>query len=484
MALTGTTNAEKIWNYCLNKGFTEFGAAGVLANADAESALNPKNLQDSYQRSLGYDDNTYTNAVDNGTYTHFVNDSAGYGLCQWTYFTRKQALQLYAKSRGVSIGDLEMQLDFMYKELSESYRSVLNTLKTATSVSEAVVPMMLKYEAPHDQSASAQNKRISLGNKYHAQFTGAQAQKLTPSMGYYTFPKGISVQLSEHFSSLEFDCHGVGCCSQTIVNEKLVDYLEKIRVHFNAPVSITSPYRCPIHNSSVGGAVGSRHGKGDAADIVVKDVAPREVAKYAESIGIKGIGLYETANDGFFVHIDTRDYKSFWYGQAEKPVTTFGGSPVTVTPNVPTNMTNAGALNTILDFGDIGDAVKTLQEKLITLGYTCGKGGADGIFGDDTYKAVKKFQSAANITSDGIVGYMTQKAIDIALESLSKAELSSKKVKVTAQLLNVRSGAGMNYAIKGRVTKNSVLEVVEEKSGWLRISEPSGWISEKYVSDV
>jgi uncharacterized protein YcbK (DUF882 family) len=49
----------------------------------------------------------------------------------------------------------------------------------------------------------------------------------------------------------------------------------------------------------------------------VKGVAPREVAKYAESIGIKGVGLYETSVDGHFTHIDTRTSKSFWYGQSE-----------------------------------------------------------------------------------------------------------------------------------------------------------------------
>ncbi|MGN1342286.1 MAG: D-Ala-D-Ala carboxypeptidase family metallohydrolase [Bacilli bacterium] len=87
-----------------------------------------------------------------------------------------------------------------------------------------------------------------------------------------------------------------------------------MREHFNAPITITSAYRCLTHNSRVGGATGSRHTKGDAADIVVKGVSPKTVAQYAESIGIKGIGLYETSADGFFTHIDTRTTKSFWYG--------------------------------------------------------------------------------------------------------------------------------------------------------------------------
>ena len=133
-------------------------------------------------------------------------------------------------------------------------------------------------------------------------------------MATNTYKKGQGIKLSTNFTSNEFDCHGSGCCSSTLINPELVKYLQKIREHFNTPITITSGYRCITHNSRVGGATGSRHTKGDAADIVVKGVSPREVAKYAESIGIKGIGLYETSADGFFVHIDTSTTKSFWYG--------------------------------------------------------------------------------------------------------------------------------------------------------------------------
>ena len=58
-------------------------------------------------------------------------------------------------------------------------------------------------------------------------------------------------------------------------------------------------------------------------------MAPAEIAKYAESIGILGIGLYETNRDGHFVHIDTRTTKAFWYGQKQAKRTTFGGSKST-----------------------------------------------------------------------------------------------------------------------------------------------------------
>lgn len=147
-------------------------------------------------------------------------------------------------------------------------------------------------------------------------------------MAIKTYAKGSNTKLSANFNSSEFDCHGSGCCSSTLVDDKLVTYLQQIREHFGKPLNISSGYRCATHNKNVGGATNSRHAKGQAADIYITGVTPAEIAKYAESIGILGIGLYETNSDGFFVHVDTRETKSFWYGQNEASRTTFGGTTV------------------------------------------------------------------------------------------------------------------------------------------------------------
>ena len=148
-------------------------------------------------------------------------------------------------------------------------------------------------------------------------------------MAIKTYRKGVKTRLSENFESTEFDCHGRGCCSQTKIDDRLIEYLQNIHDHFGKPVLVRkhSGYRCPKHNAAVGGAKGSKHLYGMAADFSIKGVAPAEIAKYAESIGILGIGLYETAKDGFFVHIDTRTEKSFWYGKAQLHRDTFGGAP-------------------------------------------------------------------------------------------------------------------------------------------------------------
>lgn len=170
MSLKGSNNAEKIWNYLINKGLTKFGAAGLMGNLKAESGLNPINVENKYEKTLGLTDESYTRAVDNGTYNNFVKDAAGYGLAQWTYWNRKQNLLNFAKSRGVSIGDLEMQLDFLYRELSTSYGSVLNILKTASTIQAASDIVLMQFERPADQSNAAKNKRASYGQIYYEQF--------------------------------------------------------------------------------------------------------------------------------------------------------------------------------------------------------------------------------------------------------------------------------------------------------------------------
>lgn len=167
-------NEQLIWNYFKSHGLNDFGIAGLMGNLYAESGLNPKNLQQTYERKLGYSDDSYTDAVDHGIYTNFVKDSAGYGIAQWTFWSRKQALFSFAKSREKSIGDLNMQLDFLMKELREGYIGVLNTLCNATSVLEASNEVLFRFERPANQDESVQAKRCAFGQRYYDLFANRQ----------------------------------------------------------------------------------------------------------------------------------------------------------------------------------------------------------------------------------------------------------------------------------------------------------------------
>ena len=289
-------------------------------------------------------------------------------------------------------------------------------------------------------------------------------------MSVKNYAKSKSTSLSKNFKSTEFDCHGKGCCSATKIDEALVEFLQKIRDHFNKPVHISSGYRCEIHNAkpSVGGATGSRHTKGQAADIVVEDVEPAEVAKYCESIGVKGIGLYEKKDCGDdFVHIDTRSSKSFWYGHKQVYRSTFGG-----TIEEKKEETKKKEQKSYLSKGSTGQRVSDLQTKLNSLGFDCGY--VDGIFGSKTQSAVYAFQRERNIQQDGIVGPQTEAELNA---------FTPYKARVTTAL-NLRSGPSTKYGVVTVLSKNGVYTISYEKDGWGRLKSKQGWVSLKYMEKV
>lgn len=168
---TGSVADEKtIWNFLMVYIDNEYGVAGLMGNLYAESALRSNNLQQSYETKLGYNDTTYTAAVDNGSYDNFVKDAAGYGLAQWTYWSRKQAMLEFHQSKKKSIGDLQTQLEFLIKELSGSYKGVWSDLKNATSILDASNSVLLKFERPANQGESVQKKRAEYGQKYYDKY--------------------------------------------------------------------------------------------------------------------------------------------------------------------------------------------------------------------------------------------------------------------------------------------------------------------------
>lgn len=174
---TGTSEMTEadIYAYFKAQGMTDCGVAGLMGNLYAESGSRADNLQNSFEKKLGMDDETYTAAVDSGAYGNFVRDSAGYGLAQWTFWSRKQALLSFAEEKGASIGDAWMQCEFLMKELTESYRTVLAVLKSAETVRQASDAVLLGFERPADQSISVQEKRAAYGETYLGRYAGKNA---------------------------------------------------------------------------------------------------------------------------------------------------------------------------------------------------------------------------------------------------------------------------------------------------------------------
>ena len=218
-----SSNQDKIWEYFKNQGFSDAGVAGIMGNLEAESSYWPNNLEGLANTKSGFSDAQFTAAVDNGSISRaeFISSDRfgvckspigkeyGYGLAQWTYTTRKAALYDYAKSRGVSIGDLNMQLDFMMREMSASLKSYL---RTATDVSDACVRFHNIYEGSADTEsmiAGRVAKAKNVYNKYASIHNGNNLSTVAISDGLYVLESKLdSTKAIDVFaSSMESDAN-------------------------------------------------------------------------------------------------------------------------------------------------------------------------------------------------------------------------------------------------------------------------------------
>ena len=153
----------------------------MLGNMQAESALRANNVQDGY----GYTDEGYTAKVDSGQ-LNFI-DSIGYGLCQWTYGPRKLKLLQFARQRGVSIGDEDMQVDFCINELRTEYPKLWLYLCDCKGVAPAADKICEEYERP---AVNNFGPRREAANSFYMQFGGITGETIPQSPSETAPPEG------------------------------------------------------------------------------------------------------------------------------------------------------------------------------------------------------------------------------------------------------------------------------------------------------
>jgi peptidoglycan hydrolase-like protein with peptidoglycan-binding domain len=388
---------EKIWSFLKQKGLNDYACAGVEGNLFCESRCKTNNLENAYEKKFGMSDDEYTAKVDSGEYSNFVHDCAGYGLAQWTYWSRKKGLYDLCKERKVSIADLDAQLDFLWYEMSRN-GTLMNALMSSKSVYEASTIFMVVFENPADQSDSAKQKRANVSQRFYDQYvnkaisssgnittqmSGYDYIEITNGVGTYSKAKQgncfftIDGRVS-NFQVREYACNDGS--DEILIDGELVRRDQGLRDKFGV-TTFNSAYRTPAYNAKVGGVPNSQHVYGKATDTVCRGATPLEVAMTAEAWGMGGIGLYTT-----FTHIDTRDGKSRWDNRSGKQV-------------------GVSTFFKTIRFGSTGEYVRICQRALNLKD--------DGIFWSGTEKAVKEFQSTHTdemgnpLEVDGIVGTKT-----------------------------------------------------------------------------
>lgn len=168
---------QRIWDGLMSDIHNEYGVAGLMGNLVAESGLIPYRVQGDFTTGYSYSI-TYTNYVDSGVvseydFVHNGPNGGGYGLAQWTYYTRKQALYNMKQSMGVSIGSVELGIAYLLHELKTGYIGVYETLRTATTIRIASDKVLHDFESPSDQSEEVEIYRASLGQDVYNEYSGS-----------------------------------------------------------------------------------------------------------------------------------------------------------------------------------------------------------------------------------------------------------------------------------------------------------------------
>ena len=144
-------SAGRIFDRLVSAGMTETGAVAMLCNMQAESGLKASIAQRGQTRLT---DEQYTQAADSDA-IDFVRDGVGYGLCQWTYFSRKAGLLSWAKEHGSSVGAEAMQVDFCIHELKTDFPALWDFLCRTDELYTAVSRVCGEYERPAVNNADA-----------------------------------------------------------------------------------------------------------------------------------------------------------------------------------------------------------------------------------------------------------------------------------------------------------------------------------------
>lgn len=477
-------DARKIWDYLLERIGNPYGTAGMMGNLQAESGLNPRNLQNSFEAKLGYTNDSYTEAVDSGKYGGFVFDGAGYGLAQWTYWSRKTRLLAMARERGTSIGDLDTQLDVLWAELQAS-TAVLRGLQSAQSVREASDIVLTKYERPADQSEAVKTKRAAYSQRYYDQFAGGkdmavkigsaridenghakggkagdQTGKEVSTQSWYKHSKGWRVFRAKNPGVAEKIAQDM----QWACNNKNIGYDQNQR---GTLYSVSKPlgFNCSKVTTKC---------ETDCSALV------RVCCAYA------GVDLpnFRTTDEssvlqksGAFLEMKGAKYQESdkYLRRGDILVTKTQGHTVVVLTNGSKAGSDDAPVDDVLRRGDKGADVKAMQEALMKAGWSFPRYGADGDFGAETEANVKGFQRTEGLPVTGIYDATTRAAL--------MRKIGAGRVEITGGTVNVRSGPGTNNSIIGVAKKGERYEYGLTTDGWVQIdfNGATGWVSTKYA---
>ena len=176
-------NEKLVWNMLLLEIGNPYGVAGLMGNLMAESSMNPfcKTGGKGDIRKLSSVE--YVSRIMSREYSkyNFAHDGVAFGLVQWAYYSRKDALYDYAMSHKLNIASIQAQVGHMLQELPK-YKTVWKTLKETKSINEASDIVLLRYEKPADVSDKAKAKRALYAQQFYDKYANQPKMLSIPEM--------------------------------------------------------------------------------------------------------------------------------------------------------------------------------------------------------------------------------------------------------------------------------------------------------------
>jgi len=140
---------QEIYNRLRQGGLSQCGALAMMGNWQCESGLEPNRLQGDFSpyRTVSKD---YVRRIESFQLQRdqFAHDSKGFGLAQWTWYKRKEALWDMWHKSGLSIASAELQVKFALSELQNDYSALLSYLCHTNDLYEATARICREFERP------------------------------------------------------------------------------------------------------------------------------------------------------------------------------------------------------------------------------------------------------------------------------------------------------------------------------------------------
>lgn len=458
-------NEKIIWDQLYAQIKNKYGVAGLMGNLKAESGFNPKNLQNSFEKRLKMTDDSYTVAVDKGTYKNFIKDGAGYGLAQWTFWTLKQELYNYAKSQNKSIGDLDVQIAVLVKQLQTKYSSSWKVLQNATSIKQASNEILFKFERPKDQGIKVQQTRYQYAQEiYNRQGRSAVITNSIIKPKYTESNRPVSCVMKNstcYKKTKTMTIQGILWHSTGANNPNLKRYVQPDDNNKNKAYLLTllgtntsgTDYNHKEYQSGLNAFIG----KTAVGNTTTIQTMPWDYRPWGCGSGLKG-----SLNDGWIqfecAEDDLSDEKYFNEIFEEGcQLTAYLCWKYNLNPNEKVNKNG------------IAVPVITCHCEAHALG-----------FGSNHADVLHWFKRYGKTMAD-----VRQRVVEIMKGYTAIGQPSGKagtayQAKIISKVnLNYRSGAGTNYPRLGGYKPGTVITILEEKNNWGKTKD--GWISLQYI---